>query len=157
MILKWSGYDLHIYLNYTRPKYWTFERIQLIQKTLGHSLTWNVTALSNAINCKVEPFYPVISVNASLKRYYLRQIQKQPRELFYKKGVLKGLRPATLLKKSLWDRCFSVNFVKFLRTHFLHNTSRRLLLQILRPRTTNNLIIPIMRLHTIDTLLQNWD
>ena len=26
-----------------------------------------------------------------------------------------GLRPATLLKKGLWHRCFPVNFVKFLR------------------------------------------
>ena len=27
-----------------------------------------------------------------------------------------GLRPATLLKKRLWHRCFPVNFEKFLRT-----------------------------------------
>ena len=37
-------------------------------------------------------------------------------------------RPATLLKKSLWHRCFPVNFAKFLRTPFLQNTSGRLLL-----------------------------
>ena len=30
-----------------------------------------------------------------------------------------GLRPATLLKKRLWHRCFPVNFEKFLRTPFL--------------------------------------
>ena len=35
---------------------------------------------------------------------------------------------ATLLIKRLCDRCFPVNFVKFLRTHFLQNTSGRLLL-----------------------------
>ena len=65
--------------------------------------------------------------------------QKQPREVFCKKGVLEnftkftekhlcqsllfnkvaGLRPATLLKKRLWHRCFPVNSVKFLRTPFL--------------------------------------
>ena len=39
-----------------------------------------------------------------------------------------GLRPATLLKKRLWHRCFPVNFVKFLTTPFLQNTSGRLLL-----------------------------
>ena len=33
------------------------------------------------------------------------------------------LRPATLLKKSLWHMCFPVNFKKFLRTSFLQNTS----------------------------------
>ena len=36
-------------------------------------------------------------------------------------------RPATLLKKRLWHRCFLLNFVKFLRTPFLPNTSGRLL------------------------------
>ena len=60
-------------------------------------------------------------------------------EVFCKKSVLKnfvkftgkhlcqspiynevaGLRPATLLKKRLWERYFSVNFAKFLRTPFL--------------------------------------
>ena len=73
---------------------------------------------------------------------------KQPPEVFYIKGVVKnfakftgkhlgqsllfnkvaGLRSATLLKKRLWHRCFSVNFVKFLRTPFLQNTLGRLLL-----------------------------
>ena len=47
--------------------------------------------------------------------------------LFFNKVA--GLRPATLLKKSLWHRCFPVNFAKFLRTPFLQNTSGRLLLE----------------------------
>ena len=34
--------------------------------------------------------------------------------LFFNKVA--DLRPATLLKKRLWHRCFPVNFVKFLRT-----------------------------------------
>ena len=37
-------------------------------------------------------------------------------------------RPAILLKKRLWHWCFPVNFAKFLRTHFLQNTSGPLLL-----------------------------
>ena len=39
---------------------------------------------------------------------------------FYKDILLRSsrLRPATLLKKRPWYRCFSVNFVKFLRTPF---------------------------------------
>ena len=55
-----------------------------------------------------------------------------------KKGVLKisqnsqentcpGLRPATLLTKKIWHKCFLVNFEKCLRTPFLQNTSGRLL------------------------------
>ena len=41
------------------------------------------------------------------------------------KGVIR--RPATLLKKRLWHRCFPVNFAKFLRTPFSQNTSKKLL------------------------------
>ena len=70
--------------------------------------------------------------------------------MFCKKGVLRNLakftgkhlcqslffnkvgdfRPATLLKKRLWHRCFPVNFAKFLRTTFLQNTSGRLFLSL---------------------------
>ena len=68
--------------------------------------------------------------------------QKQPPEVFCKKGVLKNFakftgkstcarvsflikltyRPAILLKKKHWHRCFPVNFVKVLRSSFLNNT-----------------------------------
>ena len=41
--------------------------------------------------------------------------------LFFNK--IAGLRPATLLKKSIWHRCLPLNFAKFLRTPFLKNTS----------------------------------
>ena len=41
----------------------------------------------------------------------------------------KGLKPATLLKKRHWHRCFPSNFVKFLRIPFLQNTSGQLLLE----------------------------
>ena len=34
-----------------------------------------------------------------------------------------SLSPATLLKCSLWRRCFPVDFAKFLRAHFLQNSS----------------------------------
>ena len=44
-------------------------------------------------------------------------IQKQPPEVLYA-----GLMPATLLKKRLWNSCFLVDFVEFLRTPFLQNT-----------------------------------
>ena len=75
--------------------------------------------------------------------------KKQPPKVFcFEKGVLRnftkftrkylcqtlffnkvaGMRPATLLKKRLWHRCFRVNFAKFLRQPFLQNTFGRLLL-----------------------------
>ena len=40
-----------------------------------------------------------------------------------------GLRPANLLIKRLWHRCFPVNFAKFLRTPFLTEHLRWLLLK----------------------------
>ena len=39
-----------------------------------------------------------------------------------------GLRPATLVKKRLWDRCFPKNSAKFFRTPYLQNTSSRMLM-----------------------------
>ena len=45
-----------------------------------------------------------------------------------------GLRTATLLKKRLWQRWFPVNFAEFLRTPFLNNNPRRLLLSIWLPK-----------------------
>ena len=39
--------------------------------------------------------------------------------LFFNKVA--DMRPATLFKKRLWHWCFSVNFVKFLRTPFVQN------------------------------------
>ena len=46
--------------------------------------------------------------------------------LFFNKVV--GLRSANLLKKRLWHSCFPVNFAEFLRTHFLAEHRRWLLL-----------------------------
>ena len=73
--------------------------------------------------------------------FYTKGRSSRP-EVFLKKCVLRNLakfvgkylcqisfsiklqaRPATLLKIRLWHRCFPVNFAKFLRTHFLQNTS----------------------------------
>ena len=76
--------------------------------------------------------------------------RSSPPEKFCKKGVLRnftkvtgkhlcqnlffnnvaGPRNATLLKKRLWHRCFPVNFAKFLRTRFLTEYLRRLLLNL---------------------------
>ena len=69
-------------------------------------------------------------------------VQKQPPEAFCKKMCSwkfhkihrKTPVPETIFNKvaglSLWYRCFPMNFVKFLRTTFLQNTSERLLLNV---------------------------
>ena len=73
--------------------------------------------------------------------YWVRQsplFRGNRAEVFCEKGILRNfanftgklpcLRPPTLLKKTLWHRCFPVNFAKFLRTLFLQNTFGQLLL-----------------------------
>ena len=88
-------------------------------------------------------FIGVLDMKFSVKDFFNKyeefHSKKQPPQVFYakrcsmQKGVLRNfakfagkhlyLRPATLLKKRFWHRCFRVNFVKFLRTSFLKNTS----------------------------------
>ena len=47
--------------------------------------------------------------------------------LFLNKVV--GLRPAALLKKRLWHKCFPANFAKYLRTPLLPKNHSRLLVE----------------------------
>ena len=61
----------------------------------------------------------------SMKKGGLRNFTK-----FTAKNLCQSLRPATLLNKRLWHRCFTVHFPKFLRTPFIQNTPGRLLLNL---------------------------
>ena len=72
-----------------------------------------------------------VAQTCSLKKCVLRNFIKFTwkylcQSLFFNKVT--GLRPTTLFKRRPWHRCFSVNFVKFLRTAFLQNIYGRLLL-----------------------------
>ena len=53
-------------------------------------------------------------------------LEKYLQKLFF--SSFSGLRPATSLKKRFWRRCFPMNFAKFLRTPFLTDHLRWLLL-----------------------------
>ena len=75
-----------------------------------------------SIHCRCSVRKGVLRNFTKFTRKYLCQI------LFFNKAA--GLRPATLLKKRLWHRCFPVNVVEFLRTPLLQNTSGRLLLSV---------------------------
>ena len=64
----------------------------------------------------------------SMKKGVLRNFTKFTRKNLSRVSFLiklqaSGLKPATFLEKRLWHRCFPVNFVQFLRTPFLQNTS----------------------------------
>ena len=110
-------------------------------------------AYNNGLPClfrlRAPPFTLQLKLLHSFVSFWETNYKKQPPECSVRKGVLRnlakfngkhlcqslffnkaaGLRPATLLKKRLWYRCFPVNFAKFLRTPFLQNTSGRLLLK----------------------------
>ena len=98
--------------------------------------------------CLTKVYFSILTIStASWWKYCLltgsaRNRSSRP-EVFCKKGVLRNFAkfkgkhlsqrlffntvaglPATLLKKSLWHRCFPVNLAKFLRTPFLQNTPR---------------------------------
>ena len=63
----------------------------------------------------------------TIKKKKKKKRNHRRRSLFFNK-VAGQARPATLLKKRLWHRCFPMNFAKFLRTTFSQNTSGRLTL-----------------------------
>ena len=68
-------------------------------------------------------------------------------------------KPVTLLKKKrLWHRNFLMNFVKFLRTPFLQNTSARLLLNVFRSEEKVKTSIEIFlrkTQHSVEGLFQS--
>ena len=55
--------------------------------------------------------------------------QKNTNQTHFNVRSSRSLKPATLLKKRLWHGCFPVNFAKFLRTPFLTEHLRQLLLK----------------------------
>ena len=75
--------------------------------------------------------YRTCHQRCSVKKGVLRDFTKLTgkqlcRRLFFNKVA--DLRPANWLKKSLWHRCFPVNFAEFLRKPFLQNTFGQLFL-----------------------------
>ena len=56
-----------------------------------------------------------------LKKFHKIHLKTPMLESYFSR--VSGLRAATLLKKRFQHRCFQVNFMKFLRTPFLQNTS----------------------------------
>ena len=90
-------------------------------------------AIFYRITWLVDPAIYIYSSTLFRKTLFNRHIEillqhkhKDLPESLFNKFV--GLGPATSSKKGLWHWCFPVNFVKFLRPHFLQNTSGRLLL-----------------------------
>ena len=84
---------------------------------------WNIYSRSSR---------PEVFCKKGIVRNFTKFTEKHLRQrLFFNKVA--GLRPATLLKKSLWHRCSPVNFVKFLRTPFFIDNLQWLLLLFIKP------------------------
>ena len=95
----------------------------------------SVVCIIDKRNCKIICVLEPIESTSSFRENITNNRSSHP-QVFCKKGVLKnstkftgkylcqrfffdkvaGLSPAILLKKRLWRRCFTVNFVKYLRT-----------------------------------------
>ena len=75
-----------------------------------------MTALSKINNF---PLLKKLLTEAVAKRCSVKKVFLEIFQNSQQNTCATGLRPATLLKKTLWHRCFPVNFVKFLRTPFL--------------------------------------
>ena len=79
--------------------------------------------------CQFRSSHQRCSIKKGVLRIFARFTGKHLcRSLFFNKVA--GLRPATLLKKRLWRRCFPMNFTNFLRVPSLQNISGRLLLSV---------------------------
>ena len=128
-----------------KKQYYEFTTSSIVNSTLTLSLRINYFSQNTNKNfirlkcvekvrlLKFAKFLLVLHRRCSVKKGVLKIFAKftgkhMYQSLFFNKVA--GFRSATLLKKRLWQRCFLVNFSKFLRTPFLQNTSGRLLLFI---------------------------
>ena len=80
----------------------------------------------------------VFATTRNLHTFVCFYVQKQSSRGVLPKSVLRNFAKFTgkhlcqtlFLNKELWHRCFPVNFAKFLKSSFLHNTSGWLFLKI---------------------------
>ena len=98
-----------------------------------HCFLWNPFLLVEVfIWCETWRPLKYISTShqkCSMKKGVFRNFTKfTGKHLFQSLFFFTGLRPVTLFKKRLWHSCLSVDFPKFLRTHFLQNSSGGLFL-----------------------------
>ena len=122
----------------SRPK-WCIQHVKLIISMFS---TFNVCCLEVWTHfCLLRRVLRELCGNYNIP--FSQKVRSTRPEVLCKKGVLRNLakftgkhlcqslclRPATLLKKRLWHSCFPANFAKFLRTPFLTEYLRRLLLK----------------------------
>ena len=96
-----------------------------------YSMKGPVSRFNNVTRKTSEWFFyyqtEVLARRCSIKKMFLEISQNSQENTCARVSFLIKLR-ATLLKKRLWHRCFPLNFAKFLRTLFLTEHLRWLLL-----------------------------
>ena len=109
------------FLSRRKNNAWTNSQTELTEEVYRSYINWeeNFHYRSSRPECSVKNLFLEIPQNSqentSAIVSFLIKLQAQP---------------ATLLKKRLWRRCFPVNFAKFLRTPFLTEHRRWLLLPL---------------------------
>ena len=83
----------------------------------------------------------------SVRKGVLRNFAKLTGKHVCQSLFFSSFRPeaCSFIKKGLWHRCFPVNFVKFLRTPFLQNTSGRLLLHLIIHHSQSTIIVLVIK------------
>ena len=89
--------------------------------------SWIASEFSICLHCYIM-FFRSSHQSCFTKKVFLEISQDSQESICARVFFLIKLQVWGLQQKSLWYRCFPVNFVKFLRTPFLQNTSGRLLL-----------------------------
>ena len=85
---------------------------------MGKKKTSSCLLVSVLIKIALRSSRPEVFCKKGVLKNFAKFTRKHlPQTLFFNKVA--GLRPATLLKKRLWHRCFPVNFAKFLSGPFL--------------------------------------
>ena len=100
-------------------------------KCLYKNIREDFEAIYCAINFKIKGVSSeAVARKSSVKNLFLEISQNSQGNTcagdFFNKVA--GLSPETLFKKSIWHRCFAVNFTKFVRTLILTEHLRCLLL-----------------------------
>ena len=99
-----------------------FLNMRTTKKSSTEDKTWNFHFARNYSKCLYRSSHQSGSVRKGVLRNFRKFTGKHLCQSLFFNNVA-GMRPATLLKKRLWHRCFPMNFVTFLRTPFLQNTS----------------------------------
>ena len=130
LYLKWvlNSVDVHILVVDHSQK--NKERIQKFKETRDSRYIIKMNQVKLIFKMQRQPPEVIYKKRCSQTFRNAHRKTPVPESLFFIKLQASDLRPATVLKKRLWRRCFPVNFKKFLRTPFSQNTSGRLLLKM---------------------------